>query len=119
MPMLDANDPAFRKQYPNWAKVYDAWGRELRHVKACNPETGEVISYAMGWIVHAWYRLPVGKGPNGLYYIWRLHRPCPWVTMSPSELIAGEHELLTRHGFWPAPLRVVANRPEGEAETPS
>ena len=88
MPMLAANDASFRRQYPNYAKVYDAWGRELRHVKACNPETGEVISYGMGWIA---------KALHGLL----------WARPSRNGLNAGEHELLTRHGFWPAPLRVV------------
>lgn len=45
MTMLEANDPSFWEQYPNGAKTYDAWGREILHVKACNPETGKVVRY--------------------------------------------------------------------------
>lgn len=100
--MLDANDPAFRDQYPNWAKVYDVWGRELLHVKACNPETGEVITYAMGWIARALHGLLWTRDPRSFQVIWRLR-----IGPSRSWLIAGDHDLLTRHGFWPAPLRVV------------
>ena len=119
MPMLDANDPAFQRQYPNWAKVYDAWGRELRHVKACNPETGEVISYGMGWIAKALHGLLWARDPRSFQVIWRPRILLPWARPSRSGLIAGDHELLRRHGFWPAQLRVVANMPRVKAETPT
>jgi hypothetical protein len=44
-PMLDANDPAFREQYPNGAIVRDRLGRLLSGVVACHTETGEVIKH--------------------------------------------------------------------------
>ena len=47
MTMIDANDPAFRQQYPNGAIVRDRLGRQLRGVLACDPETGEVIKGTM------------------------------------------------------------------------
>lgn len=115
--MIDAHDPAFREQYPNWAKVYDARGRELRQVKACNPETGEVISYGMGWVARALHGLLWARDPRSFQIIWRPRISLPWAGPSPSGMIAGDHELLTRHGFWPAPLRVVGNGPPVEAET--
>jgi hypothetical protein len=80
MPILDANDPAFFEQYPNGATVYDAWGRRLHSVVACNPETGEVIRLRFT-----------------LHWRWWLSR---WRLVRLPE---------RRHGFWPAPLRVVPN----------
>jgi Lar family restriction alleviation protein len=48
-PMIDANDPAFREQYPNGAIVRDRLGRQLHGVEACDPETGEVDSWVFIW----------------------------------------------------------------------
>ena len=45
MTMLNANDPAFRELYPHYARVYDATGRELHNVLACDAVTGEVVMY--------------------------------------------------------------------------
>ena len=42
--MLDANDPAFQRQFPNGAIVRDRLGWLVRGVVACDPMTGEVIS---------------------------------------------------------------------------
>jgi hypothetical protein len=81
--MLDARDPAFQQQYPYGCHVYDAWGRPIRFVQACNPETGEVIR-----MVSAINGTALASNVSG----------GPW----------------RRHGFWPAPLRVVANRPAVE-----
>jgi len=113
MTMLEANDPSFWEQYPSGAKAYDAWGREILQVKACNPETGEVISHGMGWIARTWHRLLWANDPSSLchHHIWRMRGLWPLAKVPRHELIAGEHVLLTRHGFHPAPLRVVANRP--------
>ena len=72
--MLEADTPSLREQYPNGCQIYDARGRLLRLVVACNPETGEVIRCESDGKAVA---LNVSGGP------WK------------------------RHGFWPAPLRVV------------
>lgn len=72
--MLDARSPEFWQQHPNGCHTYDARGRLLRMVVACNPETGEVIRCESDGKAVA---LNVSGGP------WK------------------------RHGFWPAPLRVV------------
>jgi len=72
--MLDARSPAFRRLLPNGCYIYDARGRLLRMVVACNPETGEVIRYQCN-------SETVATNANG-----------------------GPR---MRHGFWPAPLRVV------------
>jgi hypothetical protein len=45
--MIDANTPAFRQQHPNGATVYDRTERRIGNVFACNPETGEVVTYPM------------------------------------------------------------------------
>ena len=90
MPMLDAHDHAFREQYPAGCRIYDASGRLLRFVVACNPETGEVICWKANRIMATLLRIVKGKD-------WS-YGDC----------------LFRRHGFWPAPLRVVANMPEGE-----
>jgi hypothetical protein len=51
MSMLDAGTSEFRMAYPYGAKVYDRWGRLLKNVVACDPETGEVLVLLgpMGW----------------------------------------------------------------------
>ena len=115
MTMIDANDPSFWERCPNGAKTYDAWGREILHVKACNPETGEVISYGMGWIARTWNRLLWANEPSSHHHIWRMRGLWSLAKVPRHGLIAGEHVLLARHGFHPAPLRVVANRPSVDA----
>lgn len=47
MPMLDANDSAFRQRYPNGVAVRDRLGRPLNGVLVCDPETGEVVHGVM------------------------------------------------------------------------
>lgn len=81
MPMLDANDPTFRQQYPNGATVRDRLGRQLRGVVACDPETGEVIS-----VVGLNDKAPMGERPE----------PLPAV----------EGMLRLRREFYPAPLTI-------------
>lgn len=78
MAMLHAKDPAFLTRYPHYATVYDARGRRIPHVSSCNPETGEVIRI-----------LPTKPGRQGSIVL---------------DVSGGP---LWRHGFWPAPLRVV------------
>ena len=74
------------------AKVYDATGRRLLHVTACNPETGEVIRADDTWLTGAWIRALLAMRGNRPRYLGKFTPP---------------GELLTRHGFWPAPLMVV------------
>jgi hypothetical protein len=94
MPMLDASEHAFRAMYPTWARVYDARGRELKSVMACDPLTGEVVM--------------VDLRPS----FWdRLMRPLRARRLSWWRWLAYRSGLPTRHGFWPAPLRIVANDP--------
>jgi hypothetical protein len=78
------------------AKVYDATGRRLRHVTACNLETGEVIRFDDTWLTGAWIRALLAMRGNRPRYLGKFTPP---------------GELLTRHGFWPAPLRVEGGRP--------
>jgi hypothetical protein len=107
--MLDANNPAFREQYPNGATVYDRTGRRIGNVFACNPETGEVITCDMGWIAKAWLRVLWAKDPFSHAYRWRLGRLRFPSRLPRYEVVSGE--ILRRHGFWPAPLTIRANTP--------
>jgi hypothetical protein len=88
--MFDANDPAFRQQYPNGAIVRDRTGRRIANVFACNPETGEAITFDSSQLTGAWIRL-VNRLP--LQQWWR------------------DVSICKRHGFWPAPLTIRANTP--------
>jgi hypothetical protein len=107
MPILDANDPAFLEQYPNGATMYDAWGRRLHSVVACNPETGEVIALDTTGLTKFLMRITQLNSPKA----WRLRllgARISWQEGSYGLLSKGySGELLRRHGFWPAPLRVV------------
>ncbi len=67
--MLDANDPAFQQQYPNGATVYDRTGRRIANVIACNPETGEVITFDSSQLTRA-----CGFWPAPLTI-----EPCQWL----------------------------------------
>jgi hypothetical protein len=97
--MLDANDLNFAARYPYGAIVRDRWGRRIPGVIACNPETGEVITYGMGWVAHAWHGF-LWSGPKRGPLTWRFYRRF---------LPAGGGYLDRRHGFWPAPLTIEAN----------
>jgi hypothetical protein len=93
MPMLEANDDAFWLENFDGAVVFDARGRQLRSVIACNPLTGEVIR--ADFRTSLWSRMvrplwPIAQG---------------WLR----ELVFG-FTTSTRHGFWPAPLTVVDRR---------
>lgn len=92
--MLDANDPAFQERYPNGAIVRDRLGRSLLYVVACDPETGEVITYAVLPIVAWWARLR-----------WRITGADRLWQPRGSMAVQGS-SLLRRHGFWPAPLTI-------------
>lgn len=92
MAMLTANEAL--KLYPRGLWVFDATGRQLSHVMACNAETGEVIM----WAHDAWHPLD--------WIRWRARRAgLRWEWLYPGSI----H---TRHGFWPAPLRLVERRIE-------
>lgn len=88
MAMLTANEAL--TLYPRGLRVFDATGRQLSHVMACNPETGEVII----WNLPDWIR-------------WRLRRVKPRLRWD--WLYSGSVHM--RHGFWPAPLRLVPKDP--------
>jgi hypothetical protein len=83
--MLDANDPAFRQQYPNGAIVYDRTGHRISGVVACDRETGEVIS-----VVGLNDKAPMGERPE--------------------LLPAVEGELRRCREFYPAPLKIEPRR---------
>ena len=102
--MLDANDLAFRQQYPNGAIVRDRLGRQLRGVVACDPVTGKVITCDMGWIAKAWLRVLWTKDPFSHAYRWRLGRLRSPSRLPRYEVVSGE--ILRRHGFHPAPLTI-------------
>jgi hypothetical protein len=100
--MLDANDLNFAARYPYGAIVRDRWGRRIPGVIACNPETGEVITYGMGWVAHAWHGF-LWSGPKRGPLTWRFGQRL---------LPAGGRLLDRRHGFWPAPLAIEAKQTE-------
>jgi hypothetical protein len=108
--MLDATTPAFREQYPNGATVYDRTGRRISGVIQCNPETGEVISYDTSGLTQALLRLVQLNSPKA----WRLRLRGARVSCQEGSygvFSKSSHQLLCRHGFWPAPLTVRANMP--------
>jgi len=71
------------------ANVYDAIGRKMKHVMACDLETGEVIMWSQGtYSPLDWIRWRLRRA--GLRWDW---------------LYSGT--VHTRHGFWPAPFRVT------------
>lgn len=98
--ILCANDPAFHELYPHGAEVFDARGRKLRLVTACNPETGEVVMFDLRPAPFDRFLFRFRK-PHHRWWNWLLY--C--------------HSVQRRHGFWPAPLRVVPLTPSA-APTP-
>jgi hypothetical protein len=91
--MLDANDPAFRQQYPIGVTIYDRTGRRIANVIECNPETGEVIR-----------RVPWGEGKDHpVVALFRL--------LGTLHLLNPSRSMIRRHGFWPAPLIIRPNMP--------
>jgi hypothetical protein len=90
--------PEFRQLYPRGGKVFDARGREIHHVSACNPETGEVVTRDMSWIARAWIRL-LWTRTDYRHPLRPLYQP-------------GWTYFITRHGFWPAPLSITPQQPE-------
>ena len=71
MTMLDANDPAFRQQYPNGAIVRDRLGHLVLGVVACDPETGEVVRSKM-----------TEAGRVDIHQVWPAPltvEPCQWL----------------------------------------
>jgi hypothetical protein len=107
--MLDANSPAFQQQYPNGAIVYDRTGRRIANVFACNPETGEVITFDTSGLTQALLRLVQLNSPKA----WRLRlqgAKVSWQEGSYGVLNKSDYQLLRRHGFWPAPLTIEARQ---------
>ncbi len=96
--MLNANDPEFSARYPYGAIVRDRWGRRIPVVIACDPETGEVISYDGTWLTGQWLRL-VRRVRVAVV----MRHVLRWVSPSGG--------ILRCHGFWPAPLTVEGKRP--------
>ncbi|GDX75966.1 hypothetical protein LBMAG41_10420 [Cyanobium sp.] len=110
--MLDTNDPAFREQYPNGATFYDRTGRRISGVVACDPETGEVITYDTSELTQAVIWFVRRNSPRA----WRLRlqgwRSIKVVRRDTTGIFDEYHdETFRRHGFWPAPLTIRANMP--------
>ena len=85
--------PEFQARYGLGARLYDARGRELRNVLSCDIDTGEVVMLDRRLSpATQFYRLLARPRP---YWPWVFPRSIP-----------------TRHGFWPAPLRVVPATPQ-------
>jgi len=78
------------ERHPQGCWVFDATGRQLKHVHACNPDTGEVIM--VDWRPTLWQRLTSTLRS-------RRHQRWRW--------LAFRSHIPTRHGFWPAPLHIV------------
>jgi hypothetical protein len=86
MTMLTAAEILSR--HPQGCWVFDATGRRLANVFACDPTTGEAVIWCQAPSPLAWL---VGLLPRP--------RPTwPWLYRS---------EIPRRHGFWPAPLHIV------------
>lgn len=96
MTMLHAAEVLQRHPHGCW--VFDATGRRLDYVLACDPETGEVLRF-VSWnsVTH--------------YWMWALVKAPRWAKPWLPRLIRGWGGA-TRHGFWPAPLRLVPKSPE-------
>jgi hypothetical protein len=91
--MTMLHPPEFQARYGLGAQLYDARGRELRNVLSCDLETGEVVMIDRRQSPAAQlYRLFARPRP---YWKWVFPRSIP-----------------TRHGFRPAPLRVVPATPQ-------
>lgn len=92
MTLLTARD--YHRTHSTDGVVLDALGREIPSVAACDTLTGEVIrlylnqSAFLNWILRALFR-------NA--HSWLCVPTNPPIYFS----------LVTRHGFWPAPLRIV------------
>ena len=75
--------------HPQGCWVFDATGRRLANVFACDPDTGEVVMLSrelspLHWLISL------------------LPRPRPLWTLR-----LFRSEIPRRHGFWPAPLHLV------------
>jgi hypothetical protein len=88
--MISTLGDTFEDQRPYGADVFDARGRKLTHVIACNPITGEVVTLDLrpAPFDRLLFRL---RKPQHRWWYWLLY----------------SHFVQHRHGFWPAPLRVV------------
>ena len=76
------------ERHPQGCWMFDAAGRQLKHVHACNPDTGEVIM--VDWRPTLWQRLTSTLRRSSRWN---------WLTL--------RSHVPTRHGFWPAPLHIV------------
>lgn len=92
MTLLTARD--YHRIHPTDGTVFDALGREIPWVAACNTVTGEVI------------RLDVSLSPLLNCIRWTLLRDAfSWLCITTNPEI--RYSVVKRHGFWPAPLRIV------------
>lgn len=104
--MLDARSSVFWRLLPNGCHIYDARGRVIPHVVACDTTTGEVIrlqpSKTPLTVAVLFCTLSWRPDPRSEHLLF-LGIPC---LRAPSRWLY--HGVLwKRHGFWPAPLRVV------------
>jgi hypothetical protein len=94
--MLYSYDPSNPHLYP-CGVVFDANGRRLDRVIACNPETGEVVMAdpRQSMLEHVTQLLGLSRRVD----LFRPHRLSWW-----DRLFLDSRYY--RHGFWPAPLRL-------------
>lgn len=98
MSWLDARDPSFPVAHPYGAWLYDARGRMLEGVIACNPDTGEVLTAACTSVQAFWSGVLNRRWPRRREAWIR----CLFLTFGDS--------IATRHGFWPAPLTLISKQ---------
>lgn len=99
----DANDPKFFERYPFGAIVRDKWGREVKNVIVCIPETGEVITADNSWLTGQWMRLLF----MNTCLAWRLRLRGAKIHWKRGFYVSTDGYLLRKHGFWPAPLTIT------------
>ena len=91
MTLLEAATKKFVSKYPTGAHVYDKHGREIKHVTACNPVTGEVL------------RIDSRPPLFNLLLMKYQHAIGPRLM----RIMFVSSGFRRRHGFWPAPLTLV------------
>ena len=97
MTWIDAREPGFAKAYPYGAWVYDAKGRALQGVIACNSDTGEVLTADCTLVQVFWYSVLNRRWPPP-------KRRDMWLRRL---FLPFGDSIGTRHGFWPAPLTLI------------
>ena len=100
MTWIDAREPGFAEAHPYGAWVYDAKGRLLQGVIACNPDTGEVLTAACTPVQAFWSSVLNRRWPPP-------KRRDEWLRCL---FLSFGDSIATRHGFWPAPLTLISKQ---------